>query len=145
MVAAVLSHPSSAGRAFERGTVLAFDFGTRRIGVAVGEFELRSANPLATIAFEDNARRFAAIEKLVREWQPVLLVVGCPLGLDGQEHAMTARARRFANQLHGRLNLPVALADERLTSVEAERLGAGDRVDAVAAQLILLGYFDADS
>lgn len=58
---------------------------------------------------------------------------------------MTARARRFANQLHGRLNLPVALADERLTSVEAERLGAGDRVDAVAAQLILLGYFDADS
>lgn len=123
--------------------MLAFDFGTQRIGVAVGEFELHSANALTTIRHADNARRFGAIEQLVREWQPVLLVVGCPLGLDGQQHAMSARARRFANQLHGRLNLPVALADERLTSVEAERMGAGDRVDAVAAQLILQGYFDA--
>lgn len=133
------------------GVVLAFDFGTRRIGVAMGETILGLARPLTTIEGEANAPRFAAIEALLREWQPARLVVGLPLALDGTPHDMTARARRFANQLHGRFGLPVDLVDERLTSAEAEsrmrEAGTDTRrhraqVDAVAAQIILQSYFD---
>ena len=91
------------------GTVLAFDFGLARIGVAVGETETGNAHPLTAIAEEVNAVRFAAIEALLAEWKPASLVVGLPTHLDGSEHAMTARCRRFANQLHGRYGLPVAL------------------------------------
>lgn len=133
------------------GTVLAFDFGTRRIGVAVGETLLRQAHPLQTIAGEANAERFAQIARLIDEWRPVRLVVGRPLTLDGEPHAMTARCERFANQLRGRYRLPVDFAEERLSSVDAEaRLRASGRhnkadVDAVAAQIILEGYFDAHS
>ena len=81
------------------GTVLAFDFGLARIGVAVGETETGNAHPLTAIAEEVNAVRFAAIEALLAEWKPASLVVGLPTHLDGSEHAMTARCRRFANQL----------------------------------------------
>ena len=134
--------------------MLAFDFGTRRIGVAVGESMLKSARPLTTIDAEANAVRFAAIGKLVEEWRPARLVVGLPLALDGAEHEMTARSRRFANQLHGRFGLPVELTDERLSSAEAEnRLrehglrGRDARhrkeaIDAEAAAVILQSYFD---
>ena len=83
------------------GTVLAFDFGTRRIGVAVGEMLLGTARPLTTIAVEANEARFAAIGKLIGEWQPVQLVVGLPLSLEGQQTEMTARCQRFARQLVG--------------------------------------------
>jgi putative Holliday junction resolvase len=133
------------------GTVLAFDFGEKRIGVAVGESLLRQAHPLSVIHGEGNAERFAAITALIKEWQPVSLVVGLPLTLDGEPHAMTARCIRFANQLRGRFGLSVAYADERLSSVEAEeRLrasghnakGAKAHLDAVAAQLILQCHFD---
>jgi len=133
------------------GTVLGFDFGTRRIGVAVGESMLRSARPLTTIAAEANAARFEAIAKLIAEWQPRCLVVGLPLALDGAEHEMSARCRRFANQLHGRFGLPVELTDERLTSTAAESalrdVGRDPRrdkqaVDAAAAAIILQSYFD---
>lgn len=133
------------------GTVLAFDFGTRRIGVAVGEMMLGSARPLATIDAAANAHRFAAIGKLIAEWQPACLVVGLPLALDGSEHEMTARSRRFANQLHGRFGLPVEFADERLSSALAEaRLaerGAKPSrnkaaIDAEAAAVILQTWFD---
>ena len=102
------------------GTVLAFDFGEKRIGVAVGEWALRQAHPLTVIRGEANAERFARIAELLREWQPQSLVVGLPLALDGTPHAMTARCTRFANQLRGRFGLPVETAEERLTSVEAE-------------------------
>ena len=102
-----------------QGTVLAFDFGEKRIGVAVGEWALRQAHPLTVIRSEANAERFARIAELLREWQPVGLVVGVPLALDGTPHAMTARCTRFANQLRGRFGLPVETAEERLTSVEA--------------------------
>jgi putative Holliday junction resolvase len=148
----VSPHPSSVSSSAQGGTVLAFDFGLKRIGVAVGETLLKRANALTTIEAEANEARFAAIAGLIADWQPVLLVVGLPLALDGGEHDMTARCRRFANQLHGRFGLPVALADERLTSAaaEAELREAGldwrarkDRVDALAAQHILQGYFDA--
>ena len=133
------------------GTILAFDFGTRRIGVAVGEMMLRTARPLTTISGEANAARFEAIGRLIAEWQPARLVVGLPLALDGSEHEMTARCRRFANQLHGRFRLPVEFADERLSSVAAEeRLHARGvntgrnkaAVDAEAAAVILQTYFD---
>lgn len=134
-------------------TVLCFDFGLARIGVAVGETETGHAHPLAAIVEEANAARFAAIEKLLAEWHPAALVVGLPTHLDGSEHAMTVRCRRFGNQLHGRYGLPVALVDERLSSAEAEgRLSeAGHhgwrkqkpRLDSAAAQIILLQYFES--
>ena len=136
------------------GTVLAFDFGEKRIGVAVGERELAQAHPLTTIRSEANAARFAVIAALIAEWQPVSLVVGLPLALDGTPHAMTTRCTRFANQLRGRFGLPVDYAEERLSSVEAEeRLresghdarSAREHVDALAAQLILQGYFERHS
>jgi putative Holliday junction resolvase len=136
-----------------RGTVLAFDFGEKRIGVAVGEWELRQAHPLTTIRGEANRERFAAIGALISEWQPLRLVVGLPLALDGSTHAMSARCTRFANQLRGRFGLPVDYAEERLTSIEAvERLreggqrGAGvkEHVDALAAQIILQCHFERD-
>jgi len=132
------------------GTVLGFDFGLERIGVAVGETMLKTARPLTTISGTANAVRFAAIERLIAEWRPVRLVVGLPLAMDGSEHDMTARCRRFANQLNGRFRLPVEFADERLTSAEAEAQlrGTGDArrrkeaVDALAAALILETYFE---
>jgi len=134
------------------GTVLAFDFGLKRIGVAVGESALRQAHPLTTVHAESNADRFAAIAALIDEWQPVRLVVGLPLAPDGSEQPITARCRRFANQLHGRFGLPVALADERFTSAaaEADLRAAGvawaarkGKVDALAAQLLLQDFLDA--
>ncbi len=134
------------------GTLLAFDFGTRRIGVAVGESLLGEARALKTIDSEANALRFAAIAALIAEWQPVLLVVGLAFAPDGSEHEMTARCRRFAHQLAGRFGLPVTLVDERFSSSAADsRLSASglgwqarkQQVDAVAAQIILQDYFDA--
>jgi putative Holliday junction resolvase len=120
-------------------TVLAFDFGLKRIGVAVGEMELRMAHPLPGIA----APGFGAIEKLVKEWRPGMLEVGLPVG-ENREHPMAKRVQRFARQLEGRFRLPVARVDERYTSVEAENLLRGMKkkaVDSVAAQLILEQYF----
>lgn len=120
-------------------TVLAFDFGLKRIGVAVGETELGIAHPLPGIA----APGFAAIEKLVQEWRPTALVVGLPVAERG-EHPLARRVQRFARQLEGRFHLPVAHVDERYTSVEAESLLRGTQsqaIDSVAAQLILEQYF----
>jgi putative Holliday junction resolvase len=120
-------------------TVLAFDFGLKRIGVAVGEPELRTAHPLPGIA----APGFAAIEKLVKEWRPGALVVGLPVA-EHRVHPLARRVERFARQLEGRFRLPVARVDERYTSVEAQSLLRGIRtkaVDSVAAQLILEQYF----
>jgi putative Holliday junction resolvase len=139
---------SSASRA---GTILAFDFGTRRIGVAVGETSIGLAHPLATIASEQNEPRFAAIGSLIDEWHPALLIVGLPLHADGTEHALTARARRFAKQLEGRFGLAAELVDERFTThaAIASLSDAGvkarahkDVRDQVAAQLILQTFFD---
>src|SRR5882672_6794183 len=101
------------------GSVLAFDFGLQRIGVAVGEPELGTAHPLPVLAAASQAGRMTAIEQLIREWKPALLVVGRPLGEDGAPHEMTRRAERFARQLNGRFGLPVELVDESFSSVEA--------------------------
>jgi putative Holliday junction resolvase len=120
-------------------TVLAFDFGLKRIGVAVGEPELGMAHPLPV------ARDFSQVEKLIQEWKPTHLVVGLPTSVQGEPHAMTKQAEEFARRLEKRFKLPVARVDERYTSVEAESRLKGVKkkaVDSVAAQLILEQYFD---
>ncbi len=114
---------------------LAFDFGIRRVGVAVGNSMLRSAQPLTTVAAEGEAR-FGAIDALVREWQPAELVIGVPFHPDGAEHENTRRARRFGRQLHGRFRLPVREVDERYSTTEARADRAAD-VDAASAAVIL--------
>ena len=124
-------------------TIFAFDFGVKRIGVAMGNTMIRQAKPVKVIAAIDNASRFGAIQALLDEWQPTLLVVGLPMHPDGTPHDMTARARKFANQLHGRFNLPVELVDERYTSavISARR---GEAIDDRAAAIILQQYFDTN-
>jgi putative Holliday junction resolvase len=133
------------------GTVLAFDFGEKRIGVAVGDFTVRIAHPLMTIGAEDNATRFGEIQKLVSEWKPVRLIVGLPMHVDGTEHEVSRLARRFAQRLEGRFGISTTLFDERLTSRAAEtRLKESglraDRtkhgLDAAAAREILEAYFE---
>jgi putative Holliday junction resolvase len=114
---------------------LAFDFGTLRVGVATGNTLTRSAQPLRTVAATGDAR-FDAIAKLIAEWQPDALVVGIPFHPDGAPHDNTARARRFARQLHGRFGLTVHEVDERYTTTEAHAMGAAD-VDAASAAIIL--------
>ncbi len=114
---------------------LAFDFGTRRVGVAGGNSLTRSAQPLRTIAAIGDAR-FKAIAELIAEWQPDALVVGVPFHPDGAAHENTERARRFARQLAGRFALPVTEVDERYSTTEAAARGARD-LDAASAAIIL--------
>ena len=134
----------------DTGTVLAFDFGEKRIGVAVGDLDVRIAHPLTTIAAEDNATRFGEIAKLIAQWTPARLVVGLPMHADGTEHEVSRLARRFAQRLEGRFAIPATLLDERLTSRAAEtRLREGGArpheivraLDAAAAREILDAYF----
>ena len=136
------------------GTILAFDFGERFVGVAVGECEVASAHPLTTIATRDPAERFKAIAKLLEEWRPSLLVVGMPLDAEGDAHPLSARVERFARQLSGRCGLPPAFGDERFSSSAAQgdfaALGLDPRkhksdLHPVAAQRILRSYFDDPS
>jgi putative Holliday junction resolvase len=121
--------------------VLGFDFGIKRIGIAMGNTLTGQAQPLAVVKAIDNAARFAQIGALIAEWTPTRLIVGEPRHPDGAEHEMTLRCRRFANQLHGRYNLPVVLVDERYSSavIQAKR---GEVIDAKAAAIILQQYFD---
>lgn len=121
---------------------LAFDFGTRRIGVAIGNSLTREARALTAIDAADSALRWSALGALIEEWQPAQLVVGIPRHPDGTAHEMTERCERFARQLEGRYRLPVARVDERYSSAVAER--AGD-VDAAAAAIILQQWFDGDA
>jgi putative Holliday junction resolvase len=116
-------------------TFLAFDFGTRRVGVATGNSLTGTATPLTTIAAE-GAARLAAIDALVEAWRPSALVVGVPFHPDGAAHENTVRARRFARQLEARFRLPVHEVDERYTTTAAKSAGSAD-LDAAAAALIL--------
>jgi len=134
------------------GTVLAFDYGEKRIGVAVGDLETSIAHPLTTIAAAGSRAHFDAIAALMAEWRPLLLVVGVPTRPDGAEHEVGRLARRFAQRLRGRFGIEVALIDEHLTSHAAEaalrETGVrGQRLkralDPVAAQCILESYFAA--
>ncbi len=136
-------------------TLLGFDFGERRIGLATGDRETQLCSPLTTLHSRDGAIDWPAIAKLIEQWQPAALVVGVPRHMDGTDSAMTARAARFARQLHGRYALPVHEADERTTSVQAEEIirdnrGSGGRrrsnkgdVDKIAATLILQHWLEA--
>ncbi|SRR6266581_2354551 len=135
----------------QAGTILAFDFGLRRIGVAVGDAAIGVAHPLLTIDGPANDKRFSAIAALIGEWRPALLLVGLPRSLDGEAGEMTEHCRRFARRLAGRFAVAVRLVDERLSSVAAESAlrAAGiatrrhkSRIDAAAAQVILQSYFD---
>ena len=145
--------PTDALALPSRGSLLGFDFGLARTGVAVGELETGHASSLTTIHADANNARFEAIQALIDEWRPVALVVGVPQSLDGLEQTMTARCRRFANQLRGRYRLPVFECDERLSSAAADVAlrSAGQRdwrkrkqsIDAVAAQLILQHFLDS--
>lgn len=132
-------------------TILAFDWGLRCIGVALGQQLIHSSTPLTILKATNGAPDWQAIERLVREWQPDLLVVGLPLNMDGSDSVSSDHARRFARRLQGRLNLPVTLVDERLTSHEArqqrrEREDYRDNrqhtVDAEAACIILQDYYN---
>ena len=133
------------------GTLLAFDFGTQRIGVAVGNTIAASSQPLTTIAEEKNDLRFAAIAALIKEWRPCALLVGMPRNEDGTPHELTALCERFAKRLQGRFGLTTLWVDERFTSFAAsERLnkqGIWGRqqkslIDQYAAQQIMQAYFD---
>ena len=115
---------------------LAFDFGTKRTGAASGNRIFGGASPLPTIKAEGADARFAAIEKLIKEWQPQALVIGVPYHPDGAPHENTARALKFGRQLRGRFNLPVYEVDERYSTTEALAGGAKD-ADAASACIIL--------
>lgn len=122
-------------------TVLGFDFGLKRIGVAVGNTLLRQAQPLTIVDAATNDGKFAEIAALIAAWAPARCVVGLPLHPDGAEHEMTVRCRRFANQLHGRYGVATELVDERYSSaVLAQQRGT--RIDAEAAAIILQQYLD---
>ncbi len=127
-------------------TVLGFDYGLRQIGVAVGNIRTRTSSALTTVRARDGVPNWEALERLLKEWQPKLLVIGEPFNMDDTEGALAPRARKFARRLQGRFNLPYHMVDERLSSAEAKALLAeqghrGDYkdqpADSLAAQLIL--------
>lgn len=130
-------------------TLLAFDYGTKNIGVATGQTITSSANSLAPLKARDGVPDWQQIEKLLAEWRPDLVLVGLPLNMDDSESELSARARKFANRIHGRFGVTVELVDERLSSFEAKgevmrRGGSRDYkhnpVDSIAARLILEGW-----
>lgn len=132
-------------------SVLAFDFGLVQIGVAVGNTLLRSTQPLAILRAREGIPDWQALEQLVRDWQPDLLLVGDPLNMDGSDSELCERARKFARRLHGRLGLPVTMVDERLTSFEAKQVSReqghrGDYkrrpIDSQAAALVLQSWLN---
>lgn len=122
-------------------TLLAFDFGLKRIGVAIGNTLLRQAQPLTIISAATNDAKFAELGKLIAEWTPTRCIVGLPSHPDGTEHEMTVRCRRFANQLQGRFGVATVLVDERYSSAVISQR-RGELIDAAAAAIILQQYFD---
>ncbi|MGD8568709.1 MAG: Holliday junction resolvase RuvX [Gammaproteobacteria bacterium] len=144
-------------------TLLAFDYGKQRIGIAVGQELTKSATPLVTLQNSAGAVNWSAIDELIQQWQPQALVVGLPLNADGTEHVISRAAKQFGNQLQARYNLTIYWVDERLTSIEAQRAltagrgasgrkGAGggkkarradkSEIDRMAAKLILESWFN---
>lgn len=132
-------------------TIMAFDYGLRQIGVAIGNNLLRTSQPLNTLTANDGVPNWAQVDALVKEWQPHLLVVGDPINMDGSDSELSGRARKFSRRLHGRLGLPVEMMDERLSSFEAKQAAReaghdGDYkahpIDSLAAELILQTWFN---
>ena len=148
-----LELPESAAPVRQRGAVMAFDFGERRIGVAVGDRELGIAHPLDTLQRQKGQDPLGQIDSLVAQWEPVLFVVGLPVNSDGSRHALAPAVRRFCNSLRERFGTETRLVDERFTSAEASVMlrDAGIRgrrqktyLDQVAAQTILEDFFSND-
>jgi len=123
-------------------TLLAFDVGVKKIGIAIGNTVTCCARPLEILQAPTRVARFARITALINEWRPERLVVGLPLTLAGDEQESSRHSRRFANQLHGRYRLPVELIDERGSSLEAQAITHNAPDDSVAAAIILQRYFD---
>lgn len=130
-------------------TLLAFDYGTKNIGIATGQTLTRSANSLPPLKANDGIPDWLHVEKVLQEWQPDLVLVGLPLNMDGSESELCVRARKFSNRLHGRFGVKVEMVDERLSSFEAkgEVIGRGgsrdyknNPIDSIAARLILEGW-----
>ncbi len=133
---------SNADSAAAPGTVMAFDYGLRRVGVAVGNTVTKLGQPLKTIAAPNSDGLFREIENLLEEWVPNQLVVGLPMHPDGTEHEMSSKSKRFGNQLHGRFGVPVSWVDERYTSAVLEgNAQMRDNLDSHSAVLILEQYF----
>lgn len=122
-------------------TILGFDFGLKRIGVAVGNSLLRQAQPLTIIAAATNDAKFDAIADLIAQWQPTRCIVGLPSHPDGAPHEMTVRCRRFAHQLQGRFGVQTVLVDERYSSAVLPQ-ARGEYIDDRSASIILQQYFD---
>lgn len=139
--------PTHTARAGSR-TVLGFDYGLRRIGVAVGQTLTGSATPLSTIRARDGKPDWPAIGRLIADWNPDALVVGIPYHMDGGEQDMTRAAQRFCRQLEGRYGLPVHHAEERLSSYTVEsdssRGARGRAIDPMAAQVILQDWLQQE-
>lgn len=134
--------------------IIAFDFGLARIGVAVGQSITQTANPLETLKAKDGVPNWDFVESLIKQWQPSKVVVGEPFNMDGTDQEITKRARKFANQIHGRFGVQVELLDERLTSAAAreELFEFGgyqklkkSQIDSIAAALILESWFATNS
>ncbi|MER2491052.1 Holliday junction resolvase RuvX [Catenovulum sediminis] len=132
-------------------TVIAFDFGLKSIGVAVGQELSYSTRSLSAIKAQDGTPNWDIVEKTLNDWKPDLLIVGLPLNMDGTEQEITARARKFANRLHGRFGYPVETWDERLTTVDAKAFLfetggyknlSKDKIDSKSAEIILMSWFE---
>lgn len=127
------------------GQVLGFDFGLRRIGVAVGQTVTSTASPLTIVNSQDGKPDWDAITELFEQWKPVAIVVGLPMRLSGEEQALTQPARKFGQRLSGRYNTPVFFIEEQLSSIEAEsrRKNHKQHVDDHAAQIILENWLES--
>lgn len=132
-------------------TTLCFDFGTKTIGLAIGQSVTRSATALQPVKAKDGIPRWEHIEKIIKEWQPDLLLVGLPLNMDGSHSELGKRAQKFANRLHGRFGIAIEMADERLSSFAAkgeiiQQTGSRDfksnNVDSIAARIILESWLN---
>ena len=119
------------------GLAMACDFGTTKIGVAVGQKITGTATPVAVVKARDGIPQWLVIDRLVEEWQPTVLVVGLPINMDGTESDMSKAATRFSRRLHGRYGISIELMDERLSTFEAREFETPDQLDAIAAKLIL--------
>lgn len=131
--------------------LLAFDFGLARIGVAVGQSITKTASPLETLKAQDGKPNWQLVEALLEQWKPQKVIIGEPLNMDGSDQAITQRARKFANQIHGRYGVPIEMFDERLSSAEAREavfeFGGykklkKSQIDSIAAVLILESWFN---
>ena len=127
----------------EKDIVMGFDFGSQKIGVAVGQLVTSTATPISIIKAKNGIPDWDEIRNLIEEWKPSLLVVGFPINMDGTESEMSRLSQKFGRKLHGRFNLPFEMMDERLTSFEARQTAKapGEQIDDVAAKIILESFF----